>query len=43
MHRYPQLGPSLPTAQYESDLAQIQLGLHANFLRGSHYPQVTAC
>jgi len=36
---YPQLGPSLPTAQYESDLAQIQLGLHANFLRGSHYPQ----
>ena len=36
---YPQLGPTLPLAQYESDLAQLQLALHANFLRGSHYPQ----
>ena len=36
---YPQLGPSLPTSRYEADLDALQLGLHANFIRGSHYPQ----
>ena len=36
---YPLLGPALPVSQYEKDLAQLQVDLHANFIRGSHYPQ----
>jgi beta-glucuronidase len=36
---YPNLGPSLPLSQYVADLTQLQLDLHANFIRGSHYPQ----
>jgi len=36
---YPQLGPSLPTSQYQADLDLLQLDLHANFVRGAHYPQ----
>ena len=36
---YPQLGPSLSAAQYASDVSQLQSALHANFVRGAHYPQ----
>ena len=29
----------LSATQYQADLTQLQLSLHANFLRGAHYPQ----
>ena len=36
---HPDVGPSLSVRQYEHDLDLLQLTLHGNFVRGSHYPQ----
>ena len=36
---YPQVGPSVPASLWAEDLDWLQLRMHGNFIRGSHYPQ----